>query len=105
MRKKKSEEKHIEENKTVFARALSAATFSVRSNPHLVGLDKIREPVAFCAALKATGYPCEIDGFALASEPRAGEPYKETQEIVDAAYRAALDAAYDAVLPAKEPAT
>jgi hypothetical protein len=68
---------------------------SVRSHAALIGLDKIRKPIAHRAALKATGFPMTVDGCPLPVE--AGQPYAETQLVVDEAYKAAVKAAQEAL--------
>ena len=74
-------------------RALAAASLSVRLQPKLVGLDKIREPLAVRAALRATG--CEVcDGFVIPKE--AGPPMPGIQDIVDAAFADAVKEAGEA---------
>lgn len=58
MRPLKADEKHhIEEvGESKFQAALAKATMVVRMDSRLTGLDKIREPLAFEAALVATGF-------------------------------------------------
>ena len=90
MRIKKSEQTHIDGLGDKWTRALAKASLSVRLNPKLVGLDKIREPLATRAALKATGAP-GIDGFCIPET--AGIPMREMQDIVDAAFTEAVNAA------------
>lgn len=69
MKTKKEELKFIEAHQGAFNAALAKATISVRSNCAFVGLNKIREPLAYQAALKAIGYP-GIAGFMVLSEKR-----------------------------------
>jgi hypothetical protein len=86
---KKAMEVHIKEHQEAFDSALAKATICVRSCPALVGMNKIREPLAFSAALEATGYI--IGGFAV--PPEAGPPNPQTQAIVDKLFRDAVAAA------------
>jgi hypothetical protein len=88
MRLKAPEQEHIAAVGDRWAAILAATTLSVRQNSKLVGLDKIREPLATQAALKATGY--EIPGFFIPKA--AGGAYVGTQEVVDAAFAAAVEA-------------
>lgn len=98
MRIKKAEEAHIKECK-VWSAALAAATMSVRTNTKLIGLDKIREPLAFQAALRATGCPDMPEGFILPAHG-VGVHTQEIIEVCAAAYDAALEAARDVVFVA-----
>ena len=91
---KKSEQTHMDGLGRKWDTALAAASLSARTNPKLVGLDKIRVPLATYAALKATGCP-DHDGFVIPKE--AGQPTIELQEIVDTAYAAAVEAAQRAL--------
>lgn len=88
---KKSEANFIEANKHRFATALAKASMSIRTNSRLVGLDKIREPMAFAAALRALDFEGAASGFAIPKG--AGEPTQAMQDIVDAAFAAAVEAA------------
>lgn len=90
MRIKKSETDHMQKLGARWERAVAAATLSVRTDPKLVGLDKIRLPLAIAAALKATGAPGH-DGFVIPKE--AGPPHAGIQDVVDAAFVAAYEAA------------
>jgi hypothetical protein len=94
MRTKSAEMKYIKEHQSAFDAALARATLSIRQNAALVGLNKIREPLAFCAALKAINYPNAPAGFTPPKE--AGEPTMELQQILDVAYEAAITAAMPA---------
>ena len=87
-----TEKKHIERNQHAYTVALAAATRSVREDAHFVGLDKIRVPIAKRAALKAIGFEFhDEDSWRLPAS--AGQDFKKTQDLVEAAYRAALNAA------------
>lgn len=94
MRIKKSEQKHMDELGDKFKRELAAASLVVRTNPKLVGLDKIREPLAIAAALNATGCP-DHQGFVIPKE--AGPPMPGIQDIVDTAFKDAIAAARETV--------
>ena len=87
---KTSEREHIKGLGSKWDAALAAAIMSVRREPKLVGLDKIREPMAYCAALKATGCPGH-DGFVVPAN--AGTGTIEMEDIVNAAYTRAVSAA------------
>lgn len=91
MRIKKPEELHIKALGENWPRALAIASLSIRQNSKLVGLDKIRDPMAVCAALKATGCP-DHEGFVIPKS--AGDPHIG-QEIVDGAYADAVKAITD----------
>lgn len=88
---KKSEANFIDANKERFAAALAKASMSVRSNSRLIGLDKIREPLAFQAALRALNFEGALPGFAIPKT--AGKPTQAMQDIVDEAFKAAVEAA------------
>lgn len=90
MRTNKAEEEFIKAHEDAFAVALSRVTISVRGNSAFVGLNKIREPLAYRAALKAIGYE-GINGFAIPKE--AGAPVGDVQDIVDRAFAEAVEAA------------
>jgi len=90
MRTKKKEEEFVKAHESRFNAALAKATMSVRQDARFVGLNKIREPLAYRAALKATGYP-DADAFAVPKE--AGEPNVGVQEACDQAFEAAVEAA------------
>ena len=86
---KKSEREHVSAvGPKRWAVVLAATSLSVRQNSKLIGLDKIREPLAVQAALKATGYGNQI--FQLPFT--AGKPVAETQTVTDAAFAAAAEA-------------
>lgn len=87
---KTSERKHIETLGRRWSDALAAASLSIRLNPKLIGLDKIRDPLALAATLKATGCP-DHDGFVIPKG--AGEPTREMQDVVDAAFALAVEVA------------
>jgi hypothetical protein len=84
-----AEKKHIEAHRDAFTVAIARTSISVWQNAALIGLNKIREPIAFQAALKATGYP--IAGLVLPKE--AGQPRTDTQALAEQAFEAAVDAA------------
>lgn len=86
---KKAEEDHIKSNQKAFDAALAKATMSVRSNAAFVGLNKIREPLAFQAALKATGY--NVTNFNVPKT--AGPPNADVQARVNDAFLEAVNAA------------
>lgn len=86
---KRSEQQHIDSLGERRA-AIAAASLSIRQDSKLVGLDKIRGPMAIAAALKATGCP-DHEGFVIPKE--AGPPMSGIQEFVDAAFIAAVEAA------------
>jgi hypothetical protein len=90
MKIKKSEQTHIDNLGTKWESVLAAASLSIRKSPKLVGLDKIRCPMAVAAALNATGCP-NHKGFVIPNE--AGAPVYGIQEIVDGAFVAAVEAA------------
>lgn len=71
MKTKKSENDHIAALGDKWPLALAAASMSVRLDPKLVGLDKIRGPLAISAALKATGCP-DHEGFCGPAQCRSG---------------------------------
>lgn len=73
-----------------FDDALARATMVVRSSSKLIGLDKIRAPIAWRAALKATGYELDVDGFVF---PKSVEATVEITEIASDLYERAVQAA------------
>ena len=85
---KKTEQEHIKELGERWPAALAAASLSVRTNPKLVGLDKIRRPLAEAAALRATGadVPCFTVPFSAGGHPA------QIQGIVDVAFADAIKA-------------
>jgi hypothetical protein len=70
-----------------FELALANATMAVRSDNRLVGLDKIRVPLAFQAALEATGYPKQP--FMLGRQEMSAELQAICNSILDKARAAA----------------
>ena len=84
------EKKHIDWLDSEWTIALAAASMSVRSNGKLIGCDRIRVPLAIKAALFATSCPDADNSFVPPAE--AGEPIVGTQEILDAAFVAAVEA-------------
>ena len=90
MKLKKSEQDHIKACKN-WNEALAATTMVVRTDPRLVGLDKIRVPLAYHAALEATNCPDHPCGFVVPKE--AGPPHRGIQEIVDHCFAAAVEIA------------
>jgi hypothetical protein len=91
MKLKKSEQDHIKALGKRWHEALAAASLCVRSDPHLVGLDKIREPLAYQAALCGTRCPDHPGGFVIPAS--AGPPHQGIQEIVDHCFAAAAEIA------------
>lgn len=94
MRYKKAELAFAKNHGARFERALTAATIAARQDSRLVGLDKIREPLAWHAALKAIGYEdngVPLTGFAV--PPSAGTVTTEIQEVADSVFAAAAAAA------------
>lgn len=86
---KKDESNHIEAiGEAVFDAALAKATMAVRQDNRLIGLDKIRVPLAFEAALLATGFPPR--GFSLGKGPSMTH---EIMEICEETLKRATDAA------------
>lgn len=90
MKLNKSEQDHIKGCKR-WNEALAAATMVVRTDPALVGLDKIRVPLAYHAALMATNCPDHPGGFVIPKE--AGRPHQGIQEIVDHCFATAVEIA------------
>ena len=90
----KKTEDHIKTVGAKWPAALAAASMSVRTNSRLVGLDKIRLPLAEQAALRATGMP-GVMGFCIPSA--AGGPANEIQSVVDQAFVDAVEAVRDAM--------
>jgi len=88
-RKLTEEKRHIRAQGERFTAALARATMSVRGNTKLTGANLIRAHIAMQAALAATGFPVET--FAIPTD--AGFPLQEAQEIAEAAYAAATEAA------------
>jgi hypothetical protein len=86
---KKDEELHIETiGDEKFDAALAKATIEVRQDRRLVGLEKIRQPLAFEAALLATGFPRR--GFSLG---KGQTMTVEIMEICEEVLKKATDAA------------
>ena len=83
------EKKHIDWLDTEWTVALAVASMSVRSNSKLIGCDRIREPLAIKAALLGAAYTDADKSFVAPAE--AGEPIVGTQEILDAAFAAAVE--------------
>lgn len=88
---KQSEAAFIKQHQKAFDTALAKATMVVRTNPRLVGLDKIRVPLAFAAALRALNFEGAKPGFSIPKG--AGEPTQDVQDVVDAVFTAAVEAA------------
>lgn len=97
MKLKTSEQEHIKALGHNWSRVLAAASLSVRLDPKLVGLDKIRAPLAIRAALKATGC-ADCEGFVVPKD--AGPSVAGFQKICDAAFEAAFIAALEKFQPA-----
>ena len=86
---KKIESDHIETvGGAVFDAALAKAAMQIRQDRRLVGLDKIRIPLAFEAALLATGFPPR--GFSLG---KTVEMTVEMQAICEEVLKLAVGAA------------
>lgn len=98
MFKRGNEKKHIKKQGERFTLALCHATMVVRASPHFVGLDKVRAPIAWQAALKATGY--NTAPFVL--PPDAGDPMSETDEIAAQLFEDAVYAARKAIAKTTE---
>lgn len=86
----KKEKNHARAIGQRFDDALARATMLVRSSGKLTGLDKIRAPIAWRAALKATGYEFDVDGFVF---PKSVESTAEITEIASELYDRAVTAA------------
>lgn len=86
-----AEKSHISAQGKKFDDALARATMCVRSCGKLTGLDKVRAPIAWKAALKATGYEFETDGFVLPAS--AGELTAEINDIAAELFVRAVEAA------------
>lgn len=56
MKIKATEKEHIDAVGDRWHRVFAATTIAVRSSSKFTGLDKLREPMALQAALKATGF-------------------------------------------------
>lgn|GEM_PF-3275517 len=87
---KKSEHDHIQKLGARWAPVLAATSLSVRQESKLVGLDKIRIPLATTAALKATLCPDAPPVFTVPAI--AGKHPEVIQEIVDTAFAKAVEA-------------
>jgi len=66
------QKKHIKDRGAQFDNALARATMCVRSCGKLIGMEKVRAPIAWRAALAATGYPFETEGFVMGERSRPG---------------------------------
>jgi hypothetical protein len=84
------ERRHIADKGKQFTDALARATMCVRSCGQLVGLEKVRAPIAWRAALTATGYEQDVDGMVF---PKDFEPTVEINEIAAELYVRAVKAA------------
>lgn len=85
VRTTEAEKDHIKLMGVRWGSVLAATTFSVRQNAKFIGLDKIREPLAYKAALKATGY--DIPAFTI---PFNAGKAAFCQDIADEAFGAAV---------------
>jgi hypothetical protein len=83
------EKRHIKDAGQRFNRALALATLCVRQDRRLTGLDRIREPLAYKAALRATGY--EDARFVVPTA--AGRPHAGINAIVAEVFDRAVAAA------------
>lgn len=84
------EREFIKERSLDWARALAAASLSVRANNKLVGADRIRGPLAERAALKALGCP-GVNRFELPAS--AGPVTPPFLEIIQAVFADAVASA------------
>jgi hypothetical protein len=85
---KANERDHIKAiGQSKFDAALAKASFCVRSDARLTGLDKIREPLAFEAALRATGF--EHRAFTLGKKEIPGDLMQIIDELLPKAEAAA----------------
>ena len=87
MRVKASEKEHIDAVGDRWPRVIAAVTIAVRSSPKFTGLDKVREPLALQAALKATGYG--NPGLIL---PRTAGDNRFCQDVADEVFAEAVKA-------------
>jgi hypothetical protein len=91
---KKKEEDHIKavgQNK--FDKAEAYAMAEIRKDSHFVGLNKIRDHIAFQAALRATGYESEP----LTLPKAAGVVSIEVQSLAETLLSLATNAARKAI--------
>ena len=80
----------IAANQAAFDKAVCAATLRVRQDNRLIGLDKVRRPLAEDAALAAIGYP--IGCCVLPGKANTGAIQPILDELFAAAREAALAA-------------
>lgn len=90
------EREHIKAQGDAFDRALQVTTLIARQDMRLVGLDKIRKPLAFQAALKATG----LETAAFVMPVTAGKPTVEITDIAADIFNRAVTAARALRVPA-----
>ena len=99
MKIKKVQEQHIKSvGEARFNSALGAATLSVRNCRSLVGLDKLRDPIAFEAAMRATGadpVPLSLDGI----QKHWSAVTQDFQEMCEKLLEEATAAACTAIAP------
>lgn len=88
MRVTKKDEEHIKSfGEKKFERAVALASFEIRQDSRLTGLDKIREVLAFEAAMQATG-----NGERPLIIPRGcGEGIQQTQDICEELLKRAVE--------------
>lgn len=93
-----AQQRHCD-NAPGFAKALAAASFVIRCDSRLTGLDKIRTPLAYHAALAATNFRDKADvpitGFAVPAD--AGPSNTGVQQVVDELFITARDKAEEAL--------
>ena len=83
----RAELEHAKKNPGPFTSALARATMVVRSNSKLIAADKIRETIAWDAALNATGFP------KVMTFPKGMLLTIDVREIVDKLFADAVEAA------------
>src|SRR5215471_15270994 len=88
----RAERNHVRTTGKAFEVAHQATTWTVKSSGKLVGLDTVRDPIAWKAALKATGY--KVPGMVF---PRGVLIEQEMQDLADALFADAVEAARSAV--------
>lgn len=85
---KANEKEHVAQiGEAKFQAALAKATMVVRTDSRLTGLDKIREPLAYQAALEATGF--ERRGFTLGKKEIPTDCMAICEELLTKAREAA----------------
>lgn len=85
---KANEKEHVAQiGEAKFQTALAKATMVVRTDSRLTGLDKIREPLAYQAALEATGF--ERRGFSLGRKEIPADCMAICEDLLEKAREAA----------------